>query len=177
MTKQDYILKYKDTAQVAGSLYGINPTIILAQSAHESGWGSSTNVAQANNFFGVTASGKPNQYWSGKSRTASTGLKFRVYATPTDSFKDFARLIKEKYPTSAKVSSNVKLYAHSIAQSPYISEENGDDRTVYEKAIISIANEVNKILGEQWFKKAVETTLISAFIIGISIGIIQQLRA
>jgi len=169
MTKQDYIKTYSSIAQKAGKAYGINPTVILAQSAHESGWGGSTNVKQANNFFGITASGKPNQYWSGKSRTASTGLKFRVYATPADSFNDFARLIKERYPQSASVSTNVNAYAKSIAQSPYISESNGDNRSVYEKAIIAISKDVKSIMGNDWEDKVIMAGG-TALLIGACIG-------
>jgi peptidoglycan hydrolase FlgJ len=169
MTKQDYIKTYSTIAQKAGKAFGINPTVILAQSAHESGWGSSTNVKQANNFFGVTAAGSTNQYWGGKSRTASTGLKFRVYTTPTDSFMDFARLIKSKYPKSAGVSTNVNAYAKSIAQSPYISESNGDNRSVYESAIISISKDVKSILGNDWEDK-VMIAGGTAIMIGVLLG-------
>lgn len=175
MTKETYIKQFESYAKKAGAKYGINPVIILAQSAHESGWGSSTNVKQANNFFGITAAGSTNQYWNGQSRTASTGLKFRVYKSAQDSFFDFARLIKERYPASAKVSNNVTAYAQSISQSAYISEKNGDNRTVYKNAIISISKDIQSILGANWSVVGIASG--TAFLLGVFIGLTQLMKA
>ena len=50
---------------MAGNLYRINPVVILAQSAIESGWGESTLAQEYNNFFGLTGYGVVNAYWHG----------------------------------------------------------------------------------------------------------------
>jgi flagellar protein FlgJ len=114
----------------AGKKYELNPLFILAQGAIESGWGSSLNCRAGNNFFGIIAT----KSWKGKTRLASTGLTFRVYGNPEECFEDFARLISGKYHTCASAH-DVDTYAHLIAQSPYISEANGDNRENYEKNI------------------------------------------
>lgn len=176
MNKSDYIKKYSSIASQAGAKYGIAPTVILAQSAHESGWGSSSNVKEANNYFGVTAAGGKNEYWDGRYRTASTGLKFRVYRTPLDSFMDFGRLIKSKYPNSAKVSNNTAAYARSIAQSAYISEQNGDNRSVYEKAINSIAKDIKNVMGTNWSGSGLLIAGSTALMIGVILGITILIR-
>lgn len=135
----DYINRYYDYAKLAGTEFSFDPIIILAQGAMESGWGTSRMSRVANNFFGITAYGKPNAYWKGGVYQQSTNLKlpFRTYDTPDLSFKDFARLIKAKYKTAYSNRNNYKLYANSIANSPYIDPKGGDNRALYEKTIIS----------------------------------------
>jgi flagellar protein FlgJ len=135
MTAKQYVQKYFFDALDAYNKYGINPLAILAQGALESAYGESTNVKLANNLYGITAAGNTNEYWSGAYRTASTGLKFRVYKSTRDSTMDFARLISSKYTSAASVSNDINAYAHAIAQSPYISESNGDNRANYESGI------------------------------------------
>ncbi len=138
-----YVLKYYDVAVKVGKLFGIHPLIIMAQASVESGWGTSALATQNNNFFGVTAYGKPNKYWTGEKRISkSSGLPFRSYKSVEDGFSDFARLITTHYPEAAKVSNNVNAYAEKIAYSPYISEKNGDNRVKYRALIIQSAETI-----------------------------------
>ena len=51
MDKQRFVEFYFPAARMAGNLYRINPVVILAQSAIESGWGESTLAQEYNNFF------------------------------------------------------------------------------------------------------------------------------
>ena len=62
MTKQNYIKQYLPLAQKAGERFGMNPIILLAQSAIETGWGESSLAVEDNNFFGITAYGRPNPF-------------------------------------------------------------------------------------------------------------------
>ncbi len=141
--QQLYVSSYINAAIKAAKQFGISPLVLLAQGAVESGWGTSTLAQRFNNFFGITAAGKPNQYWGGQYYTSkSSGLKFRVYPTTEAGFADFARLITSKYKEAANVSKDISLYAHKIAQSPYISEKNGDNRNNYEKLINSAAKTI-----------------------------------
>jgi len=117
----------------------MNPSIILAQAAIESGWGSSYGARVRKNFFGITAGGSANEYWDGSYSVSQNEykIKFRIYKTQQDSFYDFARLIKKSYPTAHSLSNDSISYAKAIAYSPYISEKNGDNREGYRKAILS----------------------------------------
>ena len=65
MDKQRFVEFYFPAARMAGNLYRINPVVILAQSAIESGWGESTLAQEYNNFFGLTGYGVVNAYWHG----------------------------------------------------------------------------------------------------------------
>lgn len=150
MDKIGFINTYYPLAKNAGEKYDINPVVILAQAALESAWGTSYSARNRNNFFGIIAAGSLNSFWDGaKSQSTSSGLWFRIYKTAQDGFYDFARLISSKYKEAASVSNDTASYAKAIAISPYISETNGDNRTVYEKTIASNAEFIKAILGPQ----------------------------
>ena len=148
MTKQDFVNKFYPAAKAAGAEFNINPVVILAQAAIESGWGES-KLSSYNNFFGITAYGRINNYWhGGKIQLADDGLTFRRYDTMENSFMDYCRLIRSSYRTSADLSFYPAAFAKSIAYSKYISEVNGDNRASYqilmEKLSASIATLVPK---------------------------------
>lgn len=146
MLKELYIQQFYPEAKASGELYKVNPIVILAQSAIESGWGESTLSSKHRNFFGITAYGKPGTYWKGERiQLGSNGLMFRVYPTVADSFRDFARLIRSSYTLAADVShASYRAYAKEIAYSRYISEVNGDNREAYRKMLVSISADIEK---------------------------------
>ena len=135
MEKQVFIDKYGEMARMAGELYGLNPVVMLAQGALESGWGESVLAAK------VT-----NAYWhGGKTDLGNGGLQFRRYDSPQNSFLDFARLIHTAYPQAAAVSFYPEAYAQEMAYSRYISEANGDNRLAYRRALVRIAKDIKGI--------------------------------
>lgn len=104
MTAQqiNFVKNSLQAAVSAGASFNMNPTMILAQAAFESGWGMSKLATGSNNYFGLTAYGCSNQYWHGGKTTVNTGsysLDFRRYDTRENSFLDFARLIRNNYRT------------------------------------------------------------------------------
>ena len=148
MTKQDFVNKFYPAAKAAGAEFNINPVVILAQAAIESGWGES-KLSTNNNFLGITAYGRINNYWhGGKIQLADNGLPFRRYVPMENSCMDYCRLIRGSYRTSADLSFHPAAFAKSIAYSKYISEVNGDNRASYqilmEKLSASIATLVPK---------------------------------
>lgn len=142
----------KDSLQAAvsaGATFHMNPSVILAQAAFESGWGTSNLATGSNNFFGLTAYGCSNAYWHGGKtsvNTASYSLDFRRYDTRENSFLDFARLIRNSYRTAWQLSSTPEAYAREIAYSPYISELNGDDRETYRLSLVQIERKIRAIM-------------------------------
>ena len=150
MTKEIFVKTHYPFAEIAGKKYNINPTVILAQAAHESGWGSSYAARVRKNFFGITAFGSTNEYWDGSKSASQTNpqLVFRIYKSEQDSFYDFARLISMKYKIAASVSNDSTQYAKAIAYSPYISEKNGDNRPAYQKAVIANSNYIDSMSSE-----------------------------
>lgn len=147
MEKGEFVKGYGEAARMAGELYGMNPVVILAQAAIESGWGESTLAVKYHNFFGITGYGVTNAYWhGGKTDLGNGGLLFRRYDTPEHSFLDFARLVFTAYPQAAAVSAYPAAYAQEIAYSRYISEVNGDNRAAYRKMLVSIARQIQLLI-------------------------------
>ena len=149
MTKQEFLKQYLPLARWAGERFGMNPVILLAQSAIETGWGESTLCKEHNNFFGITAYGRPNPFWKGDRTDLSATnnrptLWFRRYITPENSFLDFARLIHSAYPVAATLTFHPTAYAKEIAYSKYISEVNGDNRAAYQRMLVSICKSVEQ---------------------------------
>ena len=68
--KQAYISTHLADAQSAGARFHLNPIILLAQAALESGWGTSLLAREANNHFGITGYGASNAFWHGGRITA-----------------------------------------------------------------------------------------------------------
>ena len=59
MTAQQisFVKNSLQAAVSAGASFNMNPTVILAQAAFESGWGMSKLATGSNNYFGLTAYG------------------------------------------------------------------------------------------------------------------------
>lgn len=147
MEKGEFVKGYGGAARMAGELYGMNPVVILAQAAIESGWGESTLAVKYHNFFGITGYGVTNAYWhGGKTDLGNGGLLFRRYDTPEHSFLDFTRLVFTAYPQATAVSTYPAAYAQEIAYSRYISEVNGDNRAAYRKMLVSIARQIQLLI-------------------------------
>ena len=152
MDKNEFIHYFLPAAEAAGEAYQINPNIILAQAAVESGWGESNLALNHFNFFGITGYGRPSAHWTGTRvdiRAGKSGdkpgLMFRSYPRHQASFLDFARLIRQVYPRTAAVSFDPKAYAKEIAYSPYISEVNGDNREAYQRLIASVCRSIVRV--------------------------------
>jgi flagellar protein FlgJ len=140
MNKRLFIQTYLPLAQPAGAAFDLNPTVVLAQAAIESGWGESLLAREHNNFFGITAYGKANAYWPGEGvQLGENSLRFRTYPEARLSFLDYARLIRTCYPQAASLSFHPQAFAKEIAYSRYISEVNGDNREAYRKMLCQIA--------------------------------------
>ena len=105
MKQSEFFSSLLPLARKAGEAFRINPVVILAQAAIESGWGQSDLASEHHNYFGLTAYGRSNVWWKGASiELGAHSLRFRTYDSPGDSFMDYARLIRSVYPFAADVS-------------------------------------------------------------------------
>ena len=147
--KASFVKQLYGAACEAGRAFELNPAMILAQAAIETGWGESSYAKRGNNYFGIIACGKPNCYWKGeKSSVNSRGLCFRKYPMATDSFMDYGRLLRVQYPRAAEMGFFPSAFAQEISYSAYISEKNGDNREHYRKMLISIEADIRDIVAE-----------------------------
>ena len=102
----DFIRTHRDAARAAESVSGIPAAFTVAQAAHESGWGQreikNADGTSSHNLFGI----KAGPGWSGPVAEITTTeyvggeaqkvtAKFRSYASYGESFRDYARLMKE----------------------------------------------------------------------------------
>ena len=102
-----YISQYKQIALEQERQYGIPASITLAQGILESGAGTSLLSRKANNHFGVKAYGG----WNGPVYLAwddeRTKSRFRKYTSPTESYRDHSRFLKDN-------SRYRSLFTHSV---------------------------------------------------------------
>jgi flagellar protein FlgJ len=109
----DFLRLHADAARQAEAASGIPATFMVAQAAHESGWGRREIVnadgSASHNLFGI----KAGAGWTGKVAQVTTTevvdgqprkvvAKFRAYASPEEAFRDYARLLKDS-PRYARV--------------------------------------------------------------------------
>lgn len=101
---QSFIQKHDAAAKAASAETGIPASFMLAQAAHESGWGKREITAKdgtsSHNVFGIKATGS----WTGKVAEVPTTeyvdgkahkvmAKFRAYGSYEEAYKDYAKLM------------------------------------------------------------------------------------
>lgn len=99
----DFVNSMGPLAQQVGAQYGIDPRVILAQSALETGYG--TKVS-GNNYFGIKGPGQVlNTREQGSNGLYSTQQSFKAYPSAAASMADWAHLVSNHYPGVAGASS------------------------------------------------------------------------
>lgn len=119
--QSDFVRMHETAARAAEAASGIPAPFMVAQAAHESGWGKReirvADGSTAHNLFGI----KAGAGWTGAVAEITTTewvggepqkvtAKFRAYASYEESFRDYARLLRDS-PRYAAV-------AAQAAQSP-----------------------------------------------------------
>ena len=111
-----FVQQHSQAAAKAQAATGIPAAFMVAQAAHETGWGRKeirhADGTPANNLFGIKAGGNwtgpvaevtTTEYIGGVARKVTA--KFRAYASHEESFADYARLMKNS-PRYAGVVAN-----------------------------------------------------------------------
>lgn len=93
--QESFIQSLAPAAMEASQRTGIDPRIIIAQAAQESGWGRS---APGNNFFGIKSHGAPGGQTLGthevvNGQSVPMTDSFRTYGSPDDSVSGYADFI------------------------------------------------------------------------------------
>ena len=121
----EFVQQHAGAARVAEAQSGIPAAFMIGQAAHESGWGRqeirNADGTSAKNLFGVKAGagwGGPvaeittTEYVDGAARKVTA--KFRAYASYEESFRDYARMLKDS-PRYAAVAARAAQGAASAA--------------------------------------------------------------
>ena len=130
----EFIGKHGDAARAAQAQTGIPATFMVAQAAHESGWGKreirNPDGSTSFNLFGIKAGAN----WKGATTTVTTTevvdgearkvqAKFRAYGSYEESFRDYAQLMKDN-PRYAQVmnSTTADGFAKGLQRAGYATD-------------------------------------------------------
>jgi flagellar protein FlgJ len=133
-TQAEFIGKHGDAARAAQAQTGIPAEFMVAQAAHESGWGKreirNADGSTSFNLFGIKAGAN----WKGATTTITTTevvdgearkvqAKFRAYGSYEESFRDYAQLMKDN-PRYAQVmnSTTVDGFAKGLQRAGYATD-------------------------------------------------------
>lgn len=128
---KDFVKKVLPIAQRVAMKFNMNPLVLVAQAALETGWGKS--VGSDNNFFGI----KNSKGWNGEStlkasdeyingKKVSQVSSFRSYENISKSFEDYARLIStnDRYSKAYSKNSDPVQYFEEIQKAGYATDPN-----------------------------------------------------
>ena len=124
-------------ARAAGERLGVDPELLVAQAALETGWGESVmrrpDGRPSFNFFGI----KADPQWRGDrvlkqtlefrdGVAQKTTEPFRAYSSVADGFADYVRLIgnSARYGEARAVSSDPTNYAQALQRAGYATDPN-----------------------------------------------------
>ncbi|MBH9553547.1 flagellar assembly peptidoglycan hydrolase FlgJ [Inhella gelatinilytica] len=134
-----FIQQHGDAARAVAQESGLPADFMLAQAAHETGWGRArmraTDGTPANNLFGI----KAGPGWKGKVAEVTTTeyingearkvvAKFRAYDSPQESFRDYARLLTGNQRYAQAVASaqaapdNAAAFAKHLQRAGYATD-------------------------------------------------------
>jgi flagellar protein FlgJ len=133
-TQAEFIGKHGDAARAAQAQTGIPAAFMVAQAAHESGWGKheirNADGSTSFNLFGI----KAGTNWKGATTTITTTevvdgearkvqAKFRAYGSYEESFRDYAQLMKDN-PRYAQVmnSTTADGFAKGLQRAGYATD-------------------------------------------------------
>ncbi|MCE1192024.1 MAG: flagellar assembly peptidoglycan hydrolase FlgJ [Acidovorax sp.] len=153
-----FVQHLSGTAERVSQESGIPATFMLGQAGHETGWGKSEirnkDGSTSFNLFGIKAgkgwTGKvaeitTTEYINGKAQKVTA--KFRAYDSYEDSFRDYARLIKEspRYEKAESVAQtgSATAYASALQKAGYATDP------AYAKKLSGAINSVQRTLREQ----------------------------
>ena len=133
--QSDFLRGHQVAARAAEAETGIPAAFMVAQAAHESGWGKheirNADGSGSHNLFGIKATSS----WKGKTAEVTTTeyvggearkvtAKFRSYASYEDSFRDYARMMKEspRYSQVVASASTPQGFAQGLQKAGYATD-------------------------------------------------------
>ncbi len=142
-SSEEFIRRLHPLAVQAGKELGVEPKVILAQAALESGWGRSViqngNGANTFNLFNI----KADKAWQGKQAQVATlefdqgiakkvNAGFRSYDSYKESFRDYVGFIKSnpRYGDALKNAGNAEQYMHELQRAGYATDPKYADKVM-----------------------------------------------
>ena len=142
-TPKDFINSMWQFAKKAAEKIILDPAVMIAQAALETGWGkhiiNQPTGASSNNLFNI----KADNSWQGESVKKSTlefedgvavkkNAAFRAYKTIEDSFNDFTDFLSSgpRYQETLSKSSDSEQFLHSLQKAGYATDPNYADKII-----------------------------------------------
>lgn len=125
--KEEFVSTLMPLAQDASAKTGVDPRIIVAQAALESGWGKS---APGNNLFGIKSHGQPGGNVLPTTEVVNgqpvrTTDSFRAYNSPADSVSGYADFInKNPRYSELKSAPDLESQVAALGKSGYATDPN-----------------------------------------------------
>lgn len=130
-----FVQQHSDAARSAEAATGIPASFMVAQAAHETGWGTREITGRdgtpSNNLFGIKAGAS----WKGATVDVNTTeyvngqaqkvvQKFRAYASHAESFADYAKLMTEnpRYAAVRSAGSDATAFAQGLQNAGYATD-------------------------------------------------------
>ncbi len=130
-----FIQQHGQAAQQVSAETGIPANFLLAQAAHETGWGKREIIGRdgsaSNNLFGI----KAGAGWTGPTVDVATTeyvggqpramvQRFRAYASYADSFADYARMMTQnpRYAAVRAAGDDAKAFAQGLQKAGYATD-------------------------------------------------------
>jgi flagellar protein FlgJ len=133
-TPAEFVTSLLPEAKAAAESLGVDPRLLVAQAALETGWGRALprdGSESSNNLFGIKASAS----WSGATVeqwtlehadgvTAPQRAEFRAYAGTDESFADYAKLIgtSRRYEEALGAAHDPEAYARAVTKAGYATD-------------------------------------------------------
>ncbi|PWY55621.1 flagellar assembly peptidoglycan hydrolase FlgJ [Legionella qingyii] len=133
-TIDEFVKSIWPQAKQAASLIGLDPKVLMAQAALETGWGKfvtkDIDGSSSNNLFNIKSGNDELDSVNVKTTEyiADTPIKvnasFRKYSSTEHSFNDYISLIKdnERYQNALASTGNPELYVHELHKAGYATD-------------------------------------------------------
>jgi len=121
-SKADFIKQHAAGAAAAAAELGVDPKLLLAQAGLETGWGKSV-IPGSNNLGNI----KAGRGWSGATASAKDKMtgsvdSYRSYSSTDAYWKDYAALIKRRYPGVVGSGSSASTFAQGLTAGGYAED-------------------------------------------------------
>lgn len=134
-SQEEFLRAHQSSARAAEAQTGIPATFMVAQAAHESGWGRheilNADGSSSHNLFGI----KAGAGWKGKVAEVTTTevidgqprkvvAKFRAYASYDESFRDYAQMMKDspRYASVVAAGNSAQGFAQGLQRAGYATD-------------------------------------------------------
>ena len=133
--REDFVRQMRPEMQEAGAKLGVDPDLLVAHAALETGWGQAVpadsrgrpgfnlfGVKAGSGWHGSTSSVQTNEFFGGSMQKVDAA--FRAYESPADSIRDYVSLLSSnsRYAGALNTGSDAGAFARGLQQGGYATD-------------------------------------------------------